>query len=337
MSADWWRLPPGAFNAITDVPGVRVGHCTRLGGGAATGVTAILPHDGDLFDAPVVAAAEVFNGFGKSAGLMQLTELGAIETPILLTGTFGVPACATALIRHAIGTQPGIGRDLPTVNPLVLECNDGRVNDIQAMHLRPEDALTAIAEAAGEAPPQGTVGAGTGMRSFGFAGGIGTASRMVTVEGQEVRLGAMVLSNFGRAEDLRVRGEHLGAELGPVGPDAGSIVMVLATDAPLSSRQLGRLARRCPAALGRMGSHIGHGSGDLAVAFSTALPKRGDAALGALRPSWPERGMDPLFAATVEAVEEAICAALWHGVPHPGWRGDRLPAFATRFPGHAPR
>ena len=336
MSQDWWQLPPGARNAITDVPGVRVGHCTRLGGGAATGVTAILPHDGNLFDAPVVAAAEVFNGFGKSAGLMQLSELGAIETPILLTGTFGVPACATALIRHAIRANPGIGRDLPTVNPLVLECNDGRVNDIQAMHLRPEDAEAAIAEA-GDYPAQGTVGAGTGMRTFGFAGGIGTASRRVVVEAQEVQLGALVLSNFGRAEDLRVRGEHLGAELGPVGPDAGSIIMVLATDAPLSSRQLGRLARRCPAALGRMGSHIGHGSGDLAVAFSTAMPKRRDAEIGAPRPSWPEGALDPLFAATVEAVEEAICAALWHGVPHMGWRGDRLPAFATRFPRHAPR
>lgn len=336
MSAHWWRLAPGPRNAITDLAGVRVGQMQRLGNGAATGVTAILPHGGDLFARPVTAAQAVFNGFGKSAGLMQLAELGEVETPILLTGTFGVPACTTALIRHAVASQPEIGRSLPTVNPLVLECNDGQVNDIQAMPLTPEDALSAIACARGEAA-QGTVGAGTGMRSFGFAGGIGTASRMLRVEGTDTCLGALVLSNFGRGEDLRVKGQHLGAALMPGEADKGSIVIVLGTDAPLTSRQLGRLCRRCPAALGRMGSHIGGGSGDLAVAFSTAAPQPRDAALGALRPSWPDRALEPLFLAVVEAVEEAILNALWHGRAHRGWRGDHLPEFAEHFGDHPPR
>lgn len=336
MRADWWHLPSGPLGAITDLAGVRVGQVQRLGDGAATGVTAVLPHGGDLFARPVTAAQAVFNGFGKSAGLMQLAELGEIETPILLTGTFGVPACMTAATRHAIATQPEIGRSLPTVNPLVLECNDGTVNDIQAMPLTPADALEAIA-AAGPDVAQGTVGAGTGMRSFGFAGGIGTASRQVSVEGTETLVGALVLSNFGRAEDLRVKGRHLGADSARGEADKGSIVIVLGTDAPLSSRQLGRLCRRCPAALGRMGSHIGGGSGDLAVAFSTAAPKPRDMAMGAPRPSWPERAMDPLFLAVVEATEEAILKAMWHGTAHPGWRGDALPTYAERFADHPPR
>lgn len=316
--AGWWTLAPGPANAITDVPGVSVGQANLTEGSARTGVTALLPHGGDLYRAPVPAAVEVHNGFGKSTGLVQLTELGQIESPILLTNTFGVAACATALIRRAIAANPRIGRGEGTVNPLVLECNDGGVNDIQALHVTEALAEAAIA-AAGPEVAQGTVGAGTGMRSFGFAGGIGTASRQVGAH----RLGALVLSNFGKMSELRVMGRRLPPEAGQTPPDRGSIIMAIATDAPLDARQLGRICRRGPAALGRLGSFLGHGSGDITLAFSTAPegPRLADAAL------------DELFLATVEAIEEAVLNAMWHGRARTGWDGSLLPEFRARHEG----
>lgn len=186
----WWDLPAGPANTIADVPGVTVGHRTHRENTARTGVTAIFPHDGDLFRNPVPAGLTVLNGFGKSAGLMQLAELGRIETPILLTNTFGVAACTAALIRRAIAQNPEIGRSRPTVNPLVLECNDGRVSDIQALAVT--EAMANDAMAAAEIKfAQGTVGAGTGMRTFGFAGAIGSASRRVALpSGRTHTLGA---------------------------------------------------------------------------------------------------------------------------------------------------
>ncbi|WP_294925530.1 P1 family peptidase [uncultured Paracoccus sp.] len=310
----WWTLQAGPGNAITDVAGVKVGQVTLDRGPVQTGFSAVLPHGGDLFAQPVPAGVCVLNGFGKSAGLMQLAELGQIETPILLTNTFSVAAGTEALIRRAIADNPQIGRSLPTVNPLVLECNDGRVNDIQAMALRPDHALAAIGRADGGPVRQGTVGAGRGMVSFGLSGGIGTASRLC---GGWV-LGALVLSNFGQPGELRVMGRRLQAAR----PEAekGSIIMLLATDAPLDSRQLSRLARRSAAGLGRLGSHLGHGSGDIAVAFSTALPTAdANGLLTCQRLAEPD--LDPLFLATAEAVEEAVLNALWHAEPVPRREG----------------
>ena len=312
-SSDWWTLPRGPRNAITDVAGVRVGHADIRGEGLRTGVTAILPHEGDLFREKLPAGAAVLNGFGKSIGLMQVEELGQIETPILLTNTLSVGTCATALIRRAIAANPQIGRNTSTVNPVVFECNDGTLNDIQALAVTEATAYAAL-DAAGEDFAQGSGGAGSGMRSFGFAGGIGSASRIVTLAGgSSFTLGCLVLSNFGRRDQLRIKGRLLqDARTGEA--DKGSIILVYATDAPLDARQLSRVARRSAAALGRLGSFLGHGSGDVALAFSTAQrlahAERADVVPFKVL---NENRLDAFFLAAVEAAEEAVLNALRHG------------------------
>lgn len=331
---DWWSLPTGPMNTITDVPGVSVGHVTRLEGGIKTGVTAIIPGTGNLFQNKMPAGVAVINGFGKSLGLLQVAELGEIETPILLTNTFSVPTCATALIKRAIRETPDIGRALPTVNPLVLECNDGKVNDIQALAVTEADAEAALARV-GKLFEQGTVGAGTGMRTFGLAGGIGSASRQVTVKsGASYNLGVLVLSNFGQENELRVLGKRLAANPAQasyqVEDERGSIIILMATDAPLESRQLSRVARRGGAALGRLGSYVGHGSGDIAVAFSTAYRLSGqDQPLKQSR--FPEPQLDPLFHAAVEATEEAILNALDFAESRLSYDGSRLQTLCERL------
>jgi len=327
----WWKLRPGPRNTICDVKGVRVGHVDIRKDTARTGVTAILPHDGNLFQRPVPAGACILNGFGKSLGLTQLVELGEIETPILLTNTFGVPACTTTLIRHAIAGNPDIGRSKATVNPLVLECNDGKVNDIQSLSVTELDACAAI-KGAGTDVAQGTVGAGSGMKTFGFAGGLGTSSRKVSLPGgADHILGTMVLSNFGEAGDLRVLGRPVSTPDSIPSPDQGSIIIVMATDAPLDARQLTRLSRRAGMALGRLGSYLGHQSGDIALAFSTAnLFERGS---GDTHPAQRlcESRMNVFFKAAVEATEEAVLNAIWHAKPLQAYNGSRLPSFRLTY------
>jgi D-aminopeptidase len=317
------RLPPGARNAITDVAGIRVGHATLAEGPIQTGVTVVLPHDGDPFRERVPAAVHVFNGFGKSYGLLQLEELGVIETPIALTNTFSVPAVAAAQIRATVAANPKCGRSLPSVNPLVLECNDGILNDLQAMAVGAEHYDAALA-AAGPVVPQGAVGAGRGMSCFGVKGGIGTASRLATLANDATAtVGALVLANFGRPDQLIVAGQPWGERLaerlrgGRRGeqadtPEKGSIIMVLATDAALDSRQLRRLAARAGAGLARTGSVYGHGSGDVALAFSTAyrLPLDRLAEMPAVR-LVADGLIDPLFQAAADVVEQAILDTLW--------------------------
>ncbi|MCA7082304.1 P1 family peptidase [Cupriavidus sp. DB3] len=346
-------LPAGARNAITDVPGVRVGHCTLADGAVQTGVTVVLPHAGDPYLDKVPAAAAVINGFGKSIGLVQVDELGVLETPIALTNTFAVGAVAQAQIRQAIAAHAEIGRGWPTVNPLVFECNDGYLNDIQAMPIGETHYRQACA-AAGADVAQGAVGAGRGMSAFGVKGGIGTASRLAG----PYRVGALVLANYGTPAMLTVAGRRVGAELAqrlaaptatdaattnaattnaaatdaaPAATDAGraatdaaqtaadarpekgSIIMIVATDAPLDSRQLGRLARRAGAGLARTGSVYGHGSGDIALAFSTAYTVPHDAATPMPAVAMVhETELDPLFHAVADSVEQAILHALWH-------------------------
>jgi D-aminopeptidase len=322
----WWSLPPGPHNAITDVAGVTVGHAALREGRARTGVTAVLPHGGDLFRRRVVAGVATLNGFGKSAGLMQLEELGEIETPILLTNPMAVPACAQALTRIALEANPGIGRGQPSLNALVLECNDGVLNDMQALAVTEAHVRAALA-AAGEVVAQGTVGADTGMCSFGMAGGIGSASRIVRTMGAEFTLGTLVLSNFGQPGELRVLGRRVQPP-GPPVPDQGSIILLFATDAPMDPRQLTRLARRAGPGLGRLGSFLGHGSGDVAVAFSTANPIEAPAARATERTDrLAEAAMDAFFLAAVETVEEAVLHALWHADGTPGYDGTILPTL----------
>ncbi|KWR91833.1 DmpA family aminopeptidase [Cupriavidus sp. IDO] len=306
-------LPAGALDSIADVPGVTVGHCTLDEAGLQTGVTVVRPHAGNPYIDKVPAAATVINGFGKSVGLVQVEELGVLETPVALTNTFSVGAVAQAQIREAITANPEVGRSLPTVNPLVFECNDGYLNDIQAMVVNGRHYATACASADTEFE-QGAVGAGRGMSSFGVKGGIGSASRMAG----GYCVGALVLANFGTPESLTIAGRAVGAMLAErlaqqaAGPEKGSIIMIVATNAPLDARQLRRLSLRAGAGLARTGSVFGHGSGDIALAFSTAytVPQHADMPMPAVAMVHESR-LDPLFRAAADSVEQAILRALW--------------------------
>ncbi len=303
-------LPTGRHNTIADVAGVTVGHATVLEGDVRTGVTAILPHPGDIFRDKPVAAAEVLNGFGKSVGLMQVEELGQLETPVLLTNTFSVPACANALIRQAMEANPEIGHRTSTVNPVVCECNDGYLSDIQSMLVTATDAFMAT-EAACETFEVGSVGAGAGMSCFGFKGGIGSSSRVLTLDGADYVLGVLVLANFGRPGDLRLPDGRTIDPASAVEEEAGSAIVVMATDVPLDHRQLKRVIRRAGVGLARCGSFWGNGSGDVFLGFTTAnrVPHVAQTDLLAVR-MLAERKIDPLFRAMADATQEAVLDAL---------------------------
>lgn len=334
-------LMPGARNAITDVAGVTVGHCTLADGELQTGVTVVCPHAGDVYRDRVPAAAVVLNGFGKSIGLLQLQELGQIDTPIALTNTFSVSAVATAQIRQCIAANPRCGRGIDTVNPLVLECNDGFLSDIQRMAVTEQHYRDAFDNASVQVE-QGSVGAGRGMSSFGLKGGIGSASRRLPArQGNTYTLGALVLANFGKQSQLVWAGDPLGTRLAaPAAPETdsrpekGSIIMLIATDAPLDARQLKRLALRAGAGLARTGSVFGHGSGDIALAFSTAYTLPQDP----LRPM-PTLAMlhdallDDLFQAAADSTEQAILHALWHATSVTGRNGHQRQALRD-LPAH---
>jgi len=324
-------LASGSRDAITDVAGVAVGHRTLAEGDVQTGVTVVRPHPGDAYRDRVPAAAVVLNGFGKSVGLVQVEELGVLETPVALTNTYSVAAVAQAQIRACIAANPETGRSLPTVNPLVFECNDGFLNDIQRMAVGEDDYLQALGNA-GTDVEEGAVGAGRGMSCFELKGGIGTASRVV--DGSTV--GALVLANFGKLPQLRVAGEPLGALLAARRaaattrtPEQGSIILLLATDAPLDARQLRRLALRAGAGLARTGSVFGHGSGDIALAFSTAytVPLEATRAMPAIA-MLHETRLDPLFEAAADATEQAILHALWRAESVTGRDGHRREALS---------
>lgn len=312
-------LEPGPLNAITDIGGVSVGHRTLNTGDLRTGFTAIVPHPGNLFREKLPAAVEVINGFGKSAGLIQVDELGTLETPILLTNTFSVGTGVNALIRRSIAGNPEIGRSTGTINPVVMECNDGYLSDIQAMALSEADAEAAL-NAAGSTVEQGSVGAGTGMSAFGFKGGIGTASRVFELGGRQHRLAALVLANFGRPGDLVLPdGRRPHPKEARQSEERGSVIVVLATDVPLESRQLKRIARRAGAGLARLGAFYGNGSGDIALAFSTAGRiahfEEGDfIACDILR----EDKIDVLFQAAAETTQESVLNAM---IASPAMRG----------------
>ena len=341
------RMEPGPHNAITDVAGVRVGHTTLISGEGPlrpgsgpvrTGVTVILPHEGSLFRHKVRGAVHTINGFGKVFGFEQVRELGVIESPIALTNTLNVGLVADALIEHAIGLDPEIGIGTAgTVNVLVGETNDGYLNDIQGRHVRAEHVQAAIDSASAGLVLEGAVGAGTGTICFGWKGGIGTASRLLPPEAGGYTVGALVQSNFGRADDLVVCGVPAGREIQPPPRQAsrlpdkeGSIMVVVATDAPLDARQLGRLCVRAGAGLARTGSTYGHGSGDFVIAFSTAVRiDHAPEALVALRPVIAGEGlaMTWLFPAVVECVEEAVLNSLFRAETMTGRDGHTVHAL----------
>jgi len=310
-----------------------------------TGVTAVVPHPGNVFRERPRAACYVFNGYGKSVGLPQLAELGVLETPILLTNTLSVWTAANALVTHALERNPEIGSTGGTVNPVAGECSDAYLNDMRGRHVTEADCLRALETATGGPVAEGNVGAGTGMSCLGFKGGIGTSSRALTFGSGDFVLGCLVLANFGRLADFRLDGVPVGRELeaagwpdrppgppatveeerrrvpsrermpaGPEEPPGGSIMIVVATDAPLTSRQLTRIARRTTFGLARTGSVGAHGSGDFVLAFTTAD----------LEPAYPsepvlvrrtlvedDRHFGPLFQGAAEAAEEAIINALF--------------------------
>ena len=335
-------LEPGARDSIADVAGVTVGHLTLADGAVQTGVTVVRPHAGDPFRELLPAAAVIVNGYGKTAGLVQLNELGTLESPIALTNTFAVGTIATAMIRHAVSGNPGIGRTSPTLNALVTECNDGWLNDLQAFAVG--DAHYAHAfDAASADFAQGAVGAGRGMSCFELKGGIGSASRLAVCMRVPHILGALVLANFGRLRQLTLRGLPIGRSLAAANAaderrDQGSIIVILATDAPLDHRQLRRLGMRAAAGIARTGSNFGHGSGDIALAFSTAEPIVRAARTAARRTTLDDDALDPLFDAAAEATEQSIVNALFAAETVKGYAGhqrrsivDAMPDWRTRI------
>lgn len=314
------RSACGATNRISDVPGVRVGHHTLADGERQTGVTAIVPPGDNLFLKPLPCGAAVFNGFAKPVGLVQIEELGALQTPILLSNTLAVGTLFTTLVRDAISRNPELGRSLPTVNPLALECNDGWLNDIQALAVTEAMVQDALDSAQADFA-RGSVGAGRGMSCFSLKGGIGSASRLIP--SLNATLGVLVLANFGALNAFTLDGVRMGDMIGPLLPelapqrDAGSIIIIMATDAPLDARQLKRIAKRAGAGLGRLGSYWGHGSGDIAVAFSTQT-----------QPNPPEdAALEPLLAAAADATEHAVLDALLSAEAVTGFRGHHRPSL----------
>jgi D-aminopeptidase len=322
-------FPPGPLNAITDVGGVRVGHATIVDGDRVrTGVTAVIPHPGNLFQEKVRGAVFVGNAFGKLAGSTQVDELGTIETPILLTNTLSVGVAVAAAAAWTLA-QPGNG-DVRSVNAVVGETNDGGLNDIRGQHVTNDHVLAALAAAREGPVEEGSVGAGTGTQCFGWKGGIGTASRTVPAGGSRYVLGVLVQTNFGGV--LTIDGVPVGKLLGryAFGPSApgqgggdsadGSCMIVVATDAPLDARDLKRLAARAVFGLARTGSSFSHGSGDYAIAFSTApgLRSRVGDASPAARTILPSDGVSPLFQAALEATEEAVYNSLFRATTMTG-------------------
>src|SRR3989475_3590421 len=343
-------LPTGALNSITDVGGVAVGHTTLIrGDNVRTGVTAILPHKGNLFREKVPGAVFIGNAFGKLAGSTQVNELGEIETPIMLTSTLNVPRVADALIDYMLalsGTE-----DVQSINPLVGETNDGYLNDIRGRHVGREEVFAAIKNAWGGSVEEGAVGAGTGTVAFGFKGGIGTASRKLPQSLGGYTVGVLVQTNFGGI--LAINGAPVGRELGRYylkeeleksslhrpgstnGAD-GSVIIVIATDAPIDHRNLQRLAARSMMGLARTGAAGSNGSGDYAIAFSTAPELRirtaaGNRASKSNVTLLSNDAMSPLFLAVIEATEEAIYNSLFRATTTTG-RGhtvDALPIDRT--------
>ncbi|WP_042477308.1 DmpA family aminopeptidase [Bacillus ndiopicus] len=333
------KLPTGEKNCITDIEGVQVGHITldsplsEQGDYACTGVTAILPHAGNLFEQKVTAASYVLNGFGKTTGLVQVNELGVLESPIMLTNTLSVPAVTQGTLQYMLETNEAIGQTTGTINLVIGECNDSHLNSIRHCAVTPKHAIEAIHNASDVTAAEGAIGAGKGMVCFGYKGGIGSSSRIVEANDEiSYKVGCLVLSNFGSKDDFLA--EHYmppkKQSTDTVTPTDGSIIIVLATDAPLSSRQLLRVIKRCGIGLGRTGSHFSHGSGDIVIGFTTArtIAHKTEELFETrtqLREDHPV--MNKLFAAAAEATEEAILNSLSQAKTTLGRNGHIVHAY----------
>lgn len=306
------KLETGTNNLISDVDGVRVGHKTLKSGDINTGVTVILPSNDNIFEKKLIAATHIINGYGKTAGTVQIDELGTLETPIALTNTLSIGAVHQGLVQYMIQANKEIGKSTSTVNPVVGECNDGYLNDIQGLHVKSEHVFEAI-EDAKTIFDMGGVGAGTGMSCYGLKGGIGSSSRIIKYDDTVYTVGILVLSNFGKTKDLTIDGRNIGKRIAEIEKekaaqeDKGSIMIVLAVDIPMTSRQLKRLCKRVTAGLSRTGSHLGHGSGDIVVGFSTGnVVDHYDKDVETSIRMFNENKIDIVFRAVVEATEEAV-------------------------------
>jgi D-aminopeptidase len=337
------RYPTGRHNAITDVRGVRVGHSTiikgsgrltRKSGPIRTGVTAILPNEGNVYFDRVVAGGFVLNGAGEVSGLTQVMEWGLMETPILLTNTLSVGTCNEALVRHMLETYPSIGNRTDVVIPLVGECDDSWLNDIAGTHVRSQHVIEALENTSAGAVEEGCVGGGTGMLTCDFKSGIGTSSRKLPEKEGGFTVGVLVMSNFGEMEDLRLEGIPAGrlmapefAKLGKRKDNYGSIIAVVATDAPMATDQINRLSKRVALGIGRVGSYAAHGSGEIILGFSTAnkVPRERRTHVVEIK-SLLDQHLNPLYAAAIEATEEAIWNALCKAEDMEGIEGHFAPA-----------
>ncbi|MEW9121565.1 MAG: P1 family peptidase [Thermotaleaceae bacterium] len=321
----------GKKNLITDIKGVKVGSITLQKDNVNTGITVIFPHEGNIFQDKVMAAAAILNGFGKSMGLLQIEELGTIETPIIMTNTLSVGTAATALTKYMLQQNKDIGITTGTVNCLITECNDGRLNDIRGLHVTEKDVFRAL-NSASEDFEEGAVGSGTGMCCLGLKGGLGSASRIIDVDEKEFTIGALVMSNFGSSGNLTIGGDPIGSRIKEaldIKKDEGSIIIIIATDIPLSERQLKRIAKRAAISLARTGSYMGNGSGDIAIAFTTAnrVPHYSLTDIIETKMFFDDN-IDKVFEASVEAIEEAIISSLYHAKTTVGYLDKEVKALS---------
>ena len=319
------RMRHGERNLITDVPGVRVGHCTVDEGNCHTGVTVVLPPPKNPFTEKLTAASCVFNGYGKTLGLVQVDELGTLETPIALTSTLNVGKVHDALVSYMAELCRADGIALTSVNPVVCECNDSRVSDIVKRPVGEKEVFSAIASASSDFA-QGAVGAGRGTTCYGMKGGIGSASRLMEIDGETFTMGVLVQSNYGASADFRLAclPENLAES------DQGSIILIVATDLPLSARQLKRVLRRTSVGMARLGSYIGHGSGEIAVGFTTA-PRTPAGDSFCTQRILKEELMNIPFRAVGECAEEAILQSMWNAEADTALDGSRIPALREAF------
>ena len=313
-------LPHGPGNRITDVPGVRVGHCTVDEGTCHTGVTVVMPPRRNPYLEKLTAASCVFNGYGKTLGLVQVDELGTLETPIALTNTLNVGKVHDAMVSWMVKICAEDGISLTSVNPVVCECNDSRISEIARRPVGEKEVFAAI-ESASEDFMQGAVGAGRGTSCYGMKGGIGSSSRLMKIDGQTYTMGVLVQSNYGASADFRPA--CLPEDLAE--SDQGSIILIVATDLPLSARQLRRVLRRTSVGMARLGSYIGNGSGEIAVGFTTA--PRTEQGSFQTQTMLKEDKMNIPFRAVGECAEEAILQSMWHAEPDTARDGSAVPSL----------
>lgn len=312
-------MKKGKLNLISDVTGVKVGHKTLSDGDIQTGVTIIKPSNDNIFQNKLVAASCVLNGFGKTSGLVQIDELGTLESYIGLTNTLSVGTVQQALVKQMVKENEDIGTTTGTVNVVVGECNDGYLNDIRGCHVSQQDVFDALGDCKEEFE-LGSVGAGRGMSCFQMKGGIGSSSRVIELDNQEYTVGALVLSNFGLKKNFIIDTIEQ-PDLDEL--EKGSIILVIATDIPMSDRQLKRVCKRMPVALARTGSHMGNGSGDIAIAFSTGnvISHYQEDSFLQIKCVHEDK-MDYIFDAAIEACQEAIMSSLYHNQTVQGRDGN---------------